>query len=215
MKPNAINENAIDGNPLRGPAGDPYQNWKAWELSADDKMVAVKYISYGNIYYLLIMFMIIGFLFIPPLIENSEFWLVGKISIAAVSFIFLMVYYGINKSHARKGDWLIYQKDKECIKLPRENIELCSNSLVCLQIIIGDPCFSDSLLDTQLNIIFQDGTSYRRYPLMRALTPRMLWGVAMELSGKLSCPCQVVEFGFDRKCKKRWETGQLPIGKKS
>jgi len=196
----SMNLEDIDCSPI---CEGQYFTRRAWVLEEDRRWLSIQYVQNSNIIYIIpIALIIFVMFFLPPLLQLPEMWRLCQILVTGAGIAGTIIWIAIDKVSARKGDWLIYDKELHTIELPRNKVTINIDSLVCLQIIIGDPNTTNSSFDTEVNIVFLDGSQYVRCPLMRAWTPRMIWRLVFELAKKLDCPRCKVEYTIFGECKK-------------
>lgn len=194
----------VDCTPLYAGASG-YCTGRAWSIIEDTNRLIIRYKKKNNLIYIIPILIIAFILFVlPPLGQSHELWKLCQILILGAAVFGTIIWFIIDKQLAHKGDWLIFDKDQQVIELPRNNVKMRKELLKCLQIIIGDPRLnlSDASLDTQVNIVFFEDDKYVRYPLMRVLASKMVWGTAIALSRKLQCPCQKIEYTILGECMK-------------
>jgi len=174
----------MDEYSLNKPSGGFYPGWRAWQLENSQEMLTVKFkkLSIWNHLALFAIFVFGGIAFSFGL--SSVFgWLFPIIMFSLMAIICPCIAFAIDRSYSR-GDWLVYDKDKNIIRLPREQITFPKDEVESFQIIVGNAMSGQKFI-TEVNVICMGN---RRYPLMRALSPNLVRKTVNELAVLLGVP---------------------------
>lgn len=190
------NEKSISINPICWDRVDRYISWRAWKIIEDDKAIRVKCVMQNIIPYFVATAMII-----TGVITGLHYFSLSlRIPIIIFGFVFLIaiaMWFFVDLSFSKKGDWLVFDKEKNILILPRCKKIMNRDNLAFFQIIVGLPEVAETKYFTQVNVVEKkDDEKYDRHPLMRVVGPKLVKPLVSELSSRLDSDIQEIEYSI-------------------